>query len=73
MTAQIVRLNSEDPAAFIKRNGPTLTREVAYRFGLEMDAALAWLKRLERAGAIKGRRVAITRAGSGAGYEWTAA
>ena len=67
-TMNIRSINSETPAAFVKRNGPTLTHEIGIRFGLDVREALKVMKKLERAGEVKSRRVAFD---YGAGLEWT--
>jgi hypothetical protein len=60
----------ETPLEFIRRNGPTLTHEIALRFGMDQREALKVMKGLQRSGQAKSRRVAFD---YGAGLEWTIA
>jgi hypothetical protein len=69
--AIIVKMHNETPVAFIRRNGPTLTIEVAQRFGMDRRIALKMLRRLERAGEIRSRRIALSSPAAGTGLEWT--
>lgn len=66
---EVVRISEETPEEFVRRNGPTLTHEVAYRFGIAVDEALKVMKRLEKDGKVSSRRATFTH---GAGYEWRA-
>jgi hypothetical protein len=73
--AEIVSINRETVPEFIRRNGPTLTHEVAARFCIDQKTALATLKGLQEMGHLASRRVRYCggdQAGSGAGYEWIA-
>jgi DNA-binding Lrp family transcriptional regulator len=64
---EIVTISRETPLEFIRRNGPTLTWEVANRFSLDQREALKIMKALEKTGAIKSKRVAYDIA---AGKQW---
>ena len=66
--AQIVSINCETPLEFVTRNGPTLTHEIARRFGTDIKTALQIMKALERRGLVQSRRVAFEH---GAGLEWS--
>lgn len=70
--AEIITINRETVPAFLKRNGPTLTHEVASRFCLTQKVALEALKGLEEMGHVQKRRVSFGGDGqAGQGYEWT--
>jgi predicted ArsR family transcriptional regulator len=64
----IATISRETPVEFVKRNGPTLTSEIGFRFGLCVQDALRTMKALERTGCVTSRRVAYAQ---GAGFEWT--
>lgn len=66
--AEIVTLFQETPLEFVRKNGPTLTHEVALRFNMDVQTALKAMKHLENHGLAKSRRVSFEH---GAGYEWT--
>lgn len=66
---EVVIINQETFVGFIQRNGPTLTREVGYRFNLPHDDARRLMKDLEAKGLVKSR---LVRDDFGRSYEWTA-
>jgi DNA-binding MarR family transcriptional regulator len=66
--SSISTISRETPVEFVRRNGPTLTSEIGFRFGLRVQDALRTMKTLERAGSVTSRRVAYAQ---GAGLEWT--
>ncbi len=48
--AEIVTINRETPVEFLRRNGPTLTPEIAQRYGMDVKRALEMMKAFEDAG-----------------------
>jgi hypothetical protein len=66
------RICREEPLDFIRRNGTTLTREVAQRFARDHRNTLRLLRALEREGKVTSALVPVYESGAGKGLAWTA-